>query len=418
MKGLTLIFLLTFNFVFCQNSGINRIPSAEITRYVQKVKQAYHLPGIVVAITDADGINYIEEFGSVEKEERFLIGSCSKSFTALLILKLQERGLLNIDDPVTRHLNWFEYSNINYRLLGYIIEDKTNKSFGEVLKSEITKPLQMDNTSGFATNDIVQGYQYFLFYSILPKKMNYHQDNIPEAYISSTALDMSKYLRALMNSYKGQENAIIDTKITNKLFEPNYQNNSNYGLGWEASNYEGHKIIHHDGAVQSFQSYMLIVPELNKSIVILTNTYGADVSEIGLGIVNIILGKKPVEKSKTRFYLIRSVPFLVLVLLLVLILVLRKWMRLQKPISYNHKILPNILLQFGLALSPFWIIFFPYQFGASLETIIDFDPGSGYSLICLTVFTIITSLGMYFNSAKKTLPHNTTLFTGHQKYQS
>lgn len=60
------------------------------------------------------------------------------------ILKLLS-GLLSsvpIFPPHTRPV----YSSISFTLLGYVLEGVTGKTFGEILDTEIIKPLGMENT--------------------------------------------------------------------------------------------------------------------------------------------------------------------------------------------------------------------------------------------------------------------------------
>lgn len=150
----------------------------------------------------------------------FRLASVSKQFTAMIVLKLQDRGLLRLSDPVCRYLvphyvkscpkawkpitireillhtsgipdisempdffpklpkptttqeiihrfsgkpldfkpgtNW-KYSNSGYILAGAIIETVTHKSFGTALHDEITGPLGLAHT-GYSTGNPPTGY--------------------------------------------------------------------------------------------------------------------------------------------------------------------------------------------------------------------------------------------------------------------
>ncbi len=464
MKFSTLLLIFSYAFSFSQNNST--IESNKINEYIEAVKNEYNLPGVIVAISDENGIKYLESFGNVSTDDNFLLGSLSKSFTALLILKLQEQGLLKIDDPVVKHLDWFqynnkeisdevkiknllnhtsglttemgraflknnsknnrenlaqdireielesapnnkfEYSNTNYRLLGYIIEDKTNESYGNVLKDKILKPFFMTGTTGFVTDNIVQGFQYFLYSPIVPIEPDYHKDDIPVGYIKSTATDMSKYLTRLMNSYNGLDNTVIDKKTIHMLFEPNLLNTANYAFGWEVADYDENILFSHTGSTQGFRTYMVIAPGIKKNIIVLTNIYGVNANKIGKGIIKILLNENPDKISKKMFLIIRSLPILVLLLTLVFAFTLRKWLKRKKPILLNKKIIPNIMLILGLVMGVVWIIIIPGLNGATLKTVIEFDKSSGYSLILLTILTIVVTLLGYFISARKTLPNN------------
>ena len=150
---------------------------------------------------------------------------------------------------------------------------------------------------------------------------------------------------------------------------------------------------------------MVIAPEINTNIIVFTNVFGANPAEIGRGILNILLDEKPIKQSKTLFYIIRSLPILVLLMVFLFVFTLRKWLRMNSPILFSKKILPNILLIFGLVLGIIWITVIPSLNGATLMTVIEFDKSSGYSLIFLTILTTVVSIFRYLIHVKKTLPN-------------
>jgi CubicO group peptidase (beta-lactamase class C family) len=74
------------------------------------------LPGVQVAIRQGQELVLSKAFGHADLEageplttdHLFRIASHSKTFTATGLMQLKEAGLLNLDDPVRRHLDWFE----------------------------------------------------------------------------------------------------------------------------------------------------------------------------------------------------------------------------------------------------------------------------------------------------------------------
>ncbi|MBN2155292.1 MAG: serine hydrolase [Candidatus Lokiarchaeota archaeon] len=75
----------------------------------------HKVPGLSVSVVKDDKIIFERGFGYRNLEELLPmtentligIGSISKSFTALAILQLQEKGLLNISDPIKKYFPWF-----------------------------------------------------------------------------------------------------------------------------------------------------------------------------------------------------------------------------------------------------------------------------------------------------------------------
>ena len=464
MKNFIILFCLTCNVVLSQNTLESK--KNEITQYLEEIKNDYNVPGMVVAISNKDGIEYIKSFGNVSTDDNFIIGSNSKAFTALIILRLQEKGLLNINEPVVKYLPWFEYknkevsnkvtiknllnhtsglpteigrifldedenaenvrlkivellkaikvdkypikdfdySNTNYQLLGYIIEKITSKEYSEVLKEEITDLLKLKNTSTVLPDNLAQGYQPFLYYPIIPITPKYNKVDIPAGYINSNANDLSKYLREIMNSYNNDTTSVISKNITNELFNRNEENNSNYASGWDNIEYKDTKIFIHAGLVQSFNSAIIIAPEIEKNIIVLTNNYGESAIPTSLGVLSILLDKEPTKRSKVLYYIIRSLPFLVLLFLIIFIAVLKKWYKNGKPMGVSRKLLSNILLTIGIIIALGWTFYVPSIFRATINTLFQFDITSGFSAILLTIFTLGISFVLYFNRLRKTLP--------------
>jgi CubicO group peptidase (beta-lactamase class C family) len=148
----------------------------------------------------AFGMANLELNVAVVPENVFRIASLTKQFTAVAILQLHERGLLNIEDDIKKYIPdfpstekitisnlmshtsgiqnitdsiWnglkrkastplelvgiikglpsdfvpgtsFRYSNSGYMLLGYIIEEVSGKSYEQYISDNIFKPLKMD----------------------------------------------------------------------------------------------------------------------------------------------------------------------------------------------------------------------------------------------------------------------------------
>ena len=86
---------------------------AQLHKIIVKLMQKFKVPGLAISISKNGKIVYEKGFGARDLEKNLPmtpntligIGSVSKSFTALLVLKLQQKGLLNINDPVKNYLD-------------------------------------------------------------------------------------------------------------------------------------------------------------------------------------------------------------------------------------------------------------------------------------------------------------------------
>jgi len=91
---------------------------AAIDRYVRSEMEAQRIPGLALGIVHGDRIVHVQGFGQAEKsgpdvtpQTPFLIGSVTKSFTALAIMQLSEAGRVQLDAPVQRYLPWWRVAD-------------------------------------------------------------------------------------------------------------------------------------------------------------------------------------------------------------------------------------------------------------------------------------------------------------------
>jgi len=89
---------------------------ARLVERLEAERVAAHVPGLALAVVVDDEVVLTRGFGladveadrPVTPETLFAIGSSTKAFTATLVGMLADDGVLGWDDPVARHLPWFE----------------------------------------------------------------------------------------------------------------------------------------------------------------------------------------------------------------------------------------------------------------------------------------------------------------------
>jgi len=117
-----------------------------------QMMETFSIPGMTVAIVDAQtGFTWTGGFGyadtitgrPVDGSTLFQVASTSKPFTAVAIMQLAERGVLNIDAPIINYIP--EFSQLPNPLYG-----------GDY--REITARMLMSNTSGITNNWMHGGF--------------------------------------------------------------------------------------------------------------------------------------------------------------------------------------------------------------------------------------------------------------------
>jgi len=112
---------------------------AAIDKFVETEMQVQHIPGLALGIVQSDQIVYLRGFGvadpagrAVTPQTPFILGSTTKSFTALAVVQLVEAGQVELDAPVQRYIPWFRVAD-------------------ETASAQITVRQLLNQTSGFST---------------------------------------------------------------------------------------------------------------------------------------------------------------------------------------------------------------------------------------------------------------------------
>ncbi len=107
------ISVLLLGVLFNQGYGqMNDSISEKLTQDLEQIYSQGHINGFSVAIVGLDGTLYTKGFGysDVRENKKYTkntiqnIASISKTFIGMALLKAQELGKLNLDDPINKHL--------------------------------------------------------------------------------------------------------------------------------------------------------------------------------------------------------------------------------------------------------------------------------------------------------------------------
>lgn len=184
----------------------------------------------------------------------------------------------------------FAYDNLMYIVAGEIIKRVTGKPWKEVIQSQIFTPLGMTNTKALYSQIPKKNKNVARAHTIIDGKIHVVGGNFIEQFSSAGAVasnvnDMTKWLVLQLNKGKLNDNqSIYSSEQANAMWKPrtllsvsesSTQNDkmhfNTYGLGWFISDYHGVKLAHHSGGILGMVSKVVLVPERELGLVILTN---------------------------------------------------------------------------------------------------------------------------------------------------
>ncbi|MCX5761966.1 MAG: serine hydrolase, partial [Gemmatimonadetes bacterium] len=111
--------LLIAGLIPCAAGAQKRSPDADLDAYIAKGMQDWKIPGLSIAVVKNDSVVYAKGFGvrklgatdRVDARTLFGMMSTTKAMTALAVAMLVDSGKVAWDDPVTKHLPWFQLSD-------------------------------------------------------------------------------------------------------------------------------------------------------------------------------------------------------------------------------------------------------------------------------------------------------------------
>lgn len=342
--------------------------------------QKLNIPGAALGIVKGDQLMYRQGYGyagpdkkPVTPQTSFVIGSLSKSFTALAVMQLVDQGKIDLEAPVQRYLPWFrladeqaseitvkhllhqtsglatydgqvsltkgdrpleqhlrslsrtkltepvgevfQYSNLNYDILGAIVQEVSGMKYSDYIEKNVFHPLTMENSHASpedVSNHLATGYQP-VFGFMLPTRQNDHQGTVPSGYLISSAEDMSKYLIAQRNEGRFGNISIVSERSAELMHRPAaamWADNF-YGMGWTVNK----ERIFHDGSTENTYSKMIIEGEYG--IVLLVNSIDFfhidSYDQLIEGVNHILHGKTPAAHiaDPDKIYLIIGIVALV-----------------------------------------------------------------------------------------------------------
>lgn len=184
----------------------------------------------------------------------------------------------------------FAYDNLMYIIAGEVIAKITGKPWSEVIEQRIFSPLGMHKTR--ATFSLIDENNRNVARAHVPLdgKLNVVGGNFLEKFssagsVASSVNDMSLWLKAMLNKGRYGDNArLFSAEQSQAMWQvrtslpvsesdtlANKTHFSGYGLGWFLKDYQGVKLVHHSGGILGMVSKVVLVPEENLGMVILTN---------------------------------------------------------------------------------------------------------------------------------------------------
>ncbi len=403
----------------------------------------------------------------VTPQTPFIIGSVAKSITALAIMQLVEANKIELDAPVQRYLPWFrvadeqasaeitvrhllnhtsgistktgrsyqgdgdtsataleqavrrlksagliapvgskyQYSTINYSVLGLIVQTVAGQSYESYVQTRIFDPLQMRNsyTSEVAAQPqgLATGHNYWFG---RPRAANeaYNRGLAPAGFLISSAEDMTHYLISQLNGGRYRGTSVLSSGGIGELHRPAVptpEEGTSYGMGWFVGPRNDIPAVHHQGETFNYHANVVLIPQSRRGVVVLMNAENSldlftsgRMGTIADGVTSLLQGQQPPSRpSNIPTFIVYAALFALLVLQTRGIV--KSVAALRRGSIRRGRIGPWWRIGLSFVVSLVWALFVfvlvPKQLGLPLSVLDDGFPDLVYLLVASALVALV-----------------------------
>ncbi|MGD0064398.1 MAG: serine hydrolase domain-containing protein [Streptosporangiaceae bacterium] len=281
---------------------------------------------------------------------QYRIGSLTKTFVAVLVMRLRDEGQLDLADPLGKYLDaspakgativqllshtaglaseahgpWWErtpgnlrpeladvlgpeparhqagrlfhYSNPGYALLGALVGQLRGLEWTEVLRQEILEPLGMARTSTSPQAPHARGFAVHPWADVMQLEPAEGTGLMaPAGELWSTAADLSRFAAFLLDGDDRVLPASTIAEMRVPAAPPGDQAwASGYGLGLQLFRQDGRVAYGHSGSMPGFVTTLCVSPDDGIGGIALANaTSGPDIGSIAIDLMRIVADHEP-----------------------------------------------------------------------------------------------------------------------------
>ncbi|MFA9556277.1 serine hydrolase domain-containing protein [Evansella sp. AB-rgal1] len=362
-----------------------------IDKEIEYNMRTHNIPGMAFSLVDRNGVVYSKGYGTLDVGDKselinestnFHLGSVSKVFVSMGILKLQEEGYIDIEQPVVDYLPWFstkdallsneikiehllnhssglpgrlnvheisnlesreiinkikdklnnvtlvgkpgtvyEYTNMNTDLLQLVIEEVTGKSFTQYMEETFFTPLNMNRT-GYFTFDNSHLSNTAMGHRYHWGKLKPYKEELVYATSASAGLSSNvDDLSKFLGLLLNDGQGPNGKLISRSSIDQMFKPNQ-YGIGYNLYVYPHN--ISMDGGLPGFTSTIVLSSDKTFGLILLANSKQDITYHSGFNLYRIVNGDdsptKLLEKDFPKIHFLVQIILFIVIIFIILIL--------------------------------------------------------------------------------------------------
>jgi len=215
--------------------------------------------------------------------------------------------------PATSFRSTYAYDNILYLVAGMVIEKASGLPWDRFIRERFLAPLNMTETTttirDLPSKKEVASPHAFGEGKLQPVAFTNLDNNAPAAALQSSVEEMAHWVQALLNGGEYNGKRLISAARLREMWTPVTLMPSGppaaeiaatrsmfraYALGWNISEYRGHRVVSHTGGLAGMVTSVMLLPDDKLGILVFTNQeVGSAFSALNYTIADHYLNASP-----------------------------------------------------------------------------------------------------------------------------
>lgn len=316
------------------------------------------LPSVAAGIVRDGALVWSDAIGTVDgraggdpvdSDTQYRMGSITKTFVAVVVLRLRDTGRLDLDDRFEEHVpgsavggatiaqllshgagvqaetngpwwertpggSWtdlvdspvaqrfragrrFHYTNVGFGALGELISRLEGAGWFEVVRRDLLEPLEMARTTTRPSGKAAQGLAVHPFADLLHREPEHDAGAMgPAGQLWTTVEDLARWAAFTA----GDTADLLSADTLAEMFEPHTVVDlpgqpwtGAHGLGWQLWNLDGVRYAGHGGSMPGFLAGLRVNLETGDGGVIFTNSTSAALAPLGSRLLDDFAEREP-----------------------------------------------------------------------------------------------------------------------------
>nr|WP_053204556.1 serine hydrolase domain-containing protein [Jiangella muralis] len=331
--------------------------ATDLARLVAEEQAGSRLPSVAAGIVRDGELVWSAARGSIDGREggrdadehtQYRMGSITKTFVAVAVMRLRDEGRLDLTDPLDKHLPdttigdvtiaqllshgagvqaetdgpWWErtaggpwrslssqlgrrhpagerfhYTNVGFGVLGELVGRLHGRSWSKVIAEELLEPLGMDRTTSRPVAPHAHGLAVHPFADVVLAEPEHDGGAMaPAGQLWTTVRDLARWAAFLGGRTDGLLSAGTLAEMCRPLVVvdvPGAPWTDAHGLGVQLWNDDGRRFTGHGGSMPGFLAEVRVDVETGDGVVVLTNTTTGLSRDFGSGLLDTFAAAEP-----------------------------------------------------------------------------------------------------------------------------